>query len=288
VINALQNLRPVRLARQLALGIDARRRLPELARETFRQWFARRTGTCDRGERTVLLLADTYTNFLQPQIGRAAVRVLEAAGFKLRLAPIECCGRPLISKGFAIEARAVMRRNLDALAPLMAEGTPLVGLEPSCLLSFRDESLSLCPGPEAERVAAGSFLLGEFLLRDTAGRELLQRCCLDARALFHGHCQHKALARDGSPAAALQALDGLTLEELDAGCCGMAGAFGYEQEHYELSLAMGERVLLPAVRAAAPSTLVVADGFSCRCQIEHATERRARHSGELLAEALDA
>ena len=114
-----------------------------------------------------------------------------------------------------------------------------------------------------------------------------QRLRLDARALFHGHCQHKALALDGSPADPLRSLVGIQLEELDAGCCGMAGAFGYEREHYDLSLAMGERVLLPAVRATEPTTRVIADGFSCRCQIENGTGRRALHSAEILAEALD-
>jgi len=285
---------PVRWALDRALGIDARRRLPAFARERFTRWFHTRPvpprpGSAPAalpGGGRVLLLVDTFTEYYYPEIGRAAVRVLEAAGCEVALADTVCCGRPMISNGMLREAKALAEENVGRLRASAEDGTPIVGLEPSCAATLKDEYPDLVPGPAAEAVAGRTFLFEELVGLLAAGGVRWPYAREERRVVLHGHCHQKALVGIGPSADALRAVPGWQVDALDSGCCGMAGSFGVEREHYEVSLAMGERVLFKAVRAAPANALIVAAGASCRQQIAHGTGRRAVHLAEALAGAL--
>ncbi|HYY32140.1 MAG TPA: FAD-linked oxidase C-terminal domain-containing protein [Gaiellaceae bacterium] len=268
-----------------AAGIAPERELPRLADESFKAWFRRRDTGVAAGER-VIVWPDTFTNHFHPHIGRAAVDVLEAAGLRVEVPQATlCCGRPLFDFGMLRLAKRWLRRILDELRPAIAEGVPIVGLEPSCLAVFRDELPNLLPHDEdAKRLSGQAFLLSEFLERRLEG---WQPPKLARKALVHGHCHHKALMKLDDEESVLTKL-GLDFEVVDSGCCGMAGSFGYDAgEHYAVSMTVGERVLLPAVRRAGSDTLIVADGFSCREQIAHATGRKALHLAEVIQTALN-
>jgi FAD/FMN-containing dehydrogenase/Fe-S oxidoreductase len=290
---------PVRWALERVAGIDARRRLPPFAGRRFSRWWRRHTavrrGAAPAGgERfasvpgrgRVALFVDTFTEYYYPSIGRAAVRILEAAGCRVEMVPLSCCGRPMISNGMLRQAQALAGRTLARLLPFAQAGVPIVGLEPSCLVTFKDEYPDLCPGPAAEAVARDSYALEEYLgALDGAGIRPPYAAAAP-RVVMHGHCHQKAVIRTESALAALRAVPGASVEEIDSGCCGMAGSFGVEREHYDVSMAMGERALFKAVRAAPADAVVVASGASCRQQIMHGTGRRAVHVAEALAMAL--
>jgi FAD/FMN-containing dehydrogenase/Fe-S oxidoreductase len=273
-------------------GVAPERRIPRLARETFQQWFRRRSGKPDQraqekpGGQKVVLWPDTFTNCFNPEIARAAVEVLERAGCEVAV-PREsvCCGRPFYDYGMLDQAKRRLARILRVLGGAIAEGVPVVILEPSCAAVFRDELVGLFHDDEdAHRLSQQSFLLSEFLERRLPG---YVPPALAGRAIVHGHC-HQASVMGLSDEEKMLAKLGLDYRVLDSGCCGMAGSFGFEKDHYEISLAIGERVLLPAVRNAAADTLVIADGFSCREQIAQATGRRALHFAEVLQRAFQA
>jgi Fe-S oxidoreductase len=235
----------------------------------------------------VALLDDTFMNTNEPRVGIAAVSVLEAMGLSVRRLGLPCCGRPLISKGLLTEAKRLARENVTRLATLSREGVPVVGCEPSCLLTLRDEYPALVPGPDAEAVAANAYLFEEFLARRAAAGEPLPAFRESPRRLFlHLHCHQRALCGSASALAALRLPPGHEVEELPATCCGMAGSFGYEAEHYAVSMAVGEDRLFPALRALGPQAAIVTAGTSCRQQILHALGRPASHPAEILAEAL--
>jgi FAD/FMN-containing dehydrogenase/Fe-S oxidoreductase len=260
-------------------GIAPQRSLPAFARQTFREWFRKRPmGVGDRTGDAVLLWPDTFTNFFEPGIGQAAVEVLEAAGFRVTIPRrVLCCGRPLYDFGLLDLARRQLRQTLDALGPEIEADIPVVGLEPSCVAVFRDELPSLFPNDEAaRRLSARTFTLAELLVQKGWEPPLG-----DGQALVHGHCHHCSVMGLGADRSLLDRT-GMEIRVLDSGCCGMAGAFGFERDHYDISLAIGERVLLPAVREASPDTKILADGFSCRQQISQATGRRPLHLAELL------
>ncbi|HEY3172779.1 MAG TPA: FAD-linked oxidase C-terminal domain-containing protein, partial [Thermoanaerobaculia bacterium] len=260
-------------------GIAPERGLPRFARETFRAWFARHR-PAGNGGRRVLLFPDTFTNHFHTGIARAAVDVLEQAGFAVALpgGPL-CCGRPLYDFGMLGRARRLGGSVLDALSPAVAAGLPIVVLEPSCAAVFRDELPELFPKDErAARLSKSTFLLAELLENEAAE---WRPPALQRRALVQFHCHQRAIFGIEADRRVFGRA-GLDVEIPDSGCCGMAGSFGFERSHFDVSLAIGERVLLPAVRAAAPETLVIADGFSCREQIAQATGRRALHSAEVL------
>ena len=256
------------------------------------------------------LFVDTFTEYHYPEVGRAATLVLEAFGYTVVPLKTVCCGRPLISKGLLDRAIENARTNLAILSKATDAGLPIVGLEPSCLLTFRDEYPDLFPGFDAQRVAENSFLLEEFLdpskphpnpvrlrplplpgpalpaLSAAEGSPVKGNGDEPRRALFHGHCHLKALVGSGPSLRLLRAIPELQVEEVDSGCCGMAGSFGFEKEHYDLSLAIAERRLAPAVRALPPDALVIASGVSCRQQIAHTTGKKPLHPAEVLQEAL--
>ena len=261
-----------------ALGVADQRELPRLAPETFRSW-ARRNGVSTGAGGDALLWVDTFTNYFEPRIGQAAVDVLGAAGVRVTIPRRDlCCGRPLYDFGMLARARRYLARVLRELGPEIDAGRPLVVLEPGCASVFRDELRNLFPDdPRAERLRRQTFVLSEFLARHAPHFAP----SLSRTILLHRHCHQKALMTTDHEADLLAA-GGAAVQSPDAGCCGMAGAFGLSADTFEVSQAIGERRLLPAVRAAAADTLIVADGFSCREQIRGATGRRALHLAEAL------
>jgi len=266
------------------VGIDSRRALPEFAAETFEAWFRKRTPPIlDEPAGRVILFHDTFLNYNHPEIGRAATELLEAAGYEVRLTDRVCCGRPMISKGLAETARAHAAHNVGELHRWVSAGYSIVGCEPSCLLTFRDEYRDLVDGPQVDEVADASFLLEEFIDRETqAGRWTLAYPKVRPPALLHTHCHEKALVGSAFLQRTLEAA--YQVHEVDSGCCGMAGSFGYETEHYDISMDVGRRRLIPAVNAA-DGAVVIAPGVSCRQQISDATGHRAIHPAEALLAA---
>lgn len=262
-------------------GISTRRRMPRFAHRTFKHWFFGRN-VAPRDGNPVILWADTFNDHFHPEVAKAAVRVLEASGHRVLVPRASlCCGRPLYDYGLLDRAKGTLRRILDELRPAIREGIPIVGLEPSCISVFRDELVGFFPHDEdAKRLSSSSFLLSEFL-----HDEDWQPPPLERKAVVHGHCHQKAVLRFDAATSLLNKA-GLDCQVLDSGCCGLAGAFGYEAEHYDISRAIGERVLLPAVRKTDEETLVITEGFSCRQQIEDFTGRRAMHVAEVLDMAI--
>lgn len=240
----------------------------------------------------MVLLVDTFSRYFEPENARAAERVLTRAGYRV-VSPDPangrplCCGRTFLSAGLVEEARCEMRRMVDALAPHVEAGTPIVGLEPSCLLTLRDEFQVVLPGTPTKMLAERAQLLEEFIESErAAGRFQLGLSPMEGRtALLHGHCHQKAFGTVGAAVKALQLIPGLTVETFDSTCCGMAGSFGYEAEHYEVSMRIGELGVLPRIRAVSADTLLAANGTSCRHQIADATGRNARHLVRILDEA---
>jgi Fe-S oxidoreductase len=270
------------LAKRLG-GIAPARTLPAFAPQTFRSFMARRPKPNPDAE-PVILWADTFNNYFHPATAVAAVEVLEAAGYRVVVPRRRlCCGRPLYDFGFLGLAKRFLRQTVEHLRELIRWGVPVIGLEPSCTAVFRDELPELFPHDEdALRLSQQTFTLGEFIGKRL---ERLGGHRLERRAVVHGHCHHKAIMGLEGEQAILDAL-GLEYQLLDSGCCGMAGSFGFEHDKYEVSVACGERVLLPAARRAAHEDLVITDGFSCREQVEQLAGRTPLHTAQVLQMAL--
>ncbi len=272
-------------------GFGAGRRLPRWRRDAFREP-VEPLGPEQGSE--VVLFADTFNRAFERETIDAAARVLVAGGYRVHFArpakgprPL-CCGRTFLSIGRVDQARLEAERTIAALAPFVERGVPIVGLEPSCLFSFRDEIPAMIASESTRRIAGHALLLEEFLAREAAaGRLTLPLAPIGGRALLHGHCHQKAFGVLGASETVLRLVPELTVETVESSCCGMAGAFGYDAETIEISRAMGELSLLPAVRAAVPDTWIVADGTSCRHQIKDGTGREAQHVARLLAASLD-
>ncbi len=288
-VNRLVAAQPVRGLLERFGGISARRTLPPFSGSPFPAW-ARRRGL-DRppagAGRPVALFPDTFNSFNTPEVARAATEVLEQAGWAVTVPAYGCCGRPMLSKGLVRRARAAARATVARLAPLARAGVRIVGLEPSCVSAIRDEYRSLLPDDEdAALVAEHVETFEELMARAHADGELdLDLNGSHDRLLLHGHCHQKALIGTG-PSKKTLGLTGAEVTEVDSGCCGMAGSFGYEAEHYDVSMTMAERRLLPAVRSLDGGGTVVAAGTSCRHQIMHGTGRRALHPAQVLHAAL--
>lgn len=278
------------LIRQLLrlLGITSKRTLPTLAKDRFSSWFARHRQE-KHSQKQVVLLNDTFTEFNAPEIGQAAVKVLEALGYEVIVPAWQCCGRPALSKGLLEYAKKQSQSLVEALLPYAQKGLPILGLEPSCLLTLKDDTHGLL-GYDHHAAAAVSnacVTFAEFLYTHIKEGTLpLPFKKQTGSVNVHGHCHQKALVGMKPTMEVLRAIPGLQVTEIDSGCCGMAGSFGYEKEHYSLSMKIAELRLLPAIRKAAKETLVVADGFSCRSQIEHGSGRRALHLAEAIAQFL--
>ena len=264
-------------------GIAQQREMPTFANQTFKDWFFKR-GVRNEGMPQVILWPDTFNNYLLPETSIAAVEVLEAAGYQVVVPPQSlCCGRPLYDYGFLEKAEQLLLQVLDTLRPYIEAGVSVVGLEPSCVSVFRDELRNILPdNVDGQRLAQQTFLLSEFLEKKAKN---YQPPKLHGKAIVHGHCHHKAIMRMTDEQKLLSQM-GLDYKMLDSGCCGMAGAFGFEKEHYNVSIKAGERVLLPAVRNADDETLIIADGFSCREQIAQDTNRTGLHMAQVLQMAL--
>jgi FAD/FMN-containing dehydrogenase/Fe-S oxidoreductase len=264
------------------VGIARERPLPRFTRKTLIRTHRQKPGT-----REVVFLADSFTTFTEPAVGRAAIELLEAAGYSVRLESAGCCGRASISKGLLDQAKTMAADMTARLAPYAARGVPIAGCEPSCLLTLREEHLALQPDdPRAQTVARHARLVEELLLEAIAEGALRLRGGPPRRILFHGHCHQKALTGTQATVALLERIPGAEVVELDAGCCGMAGSFGFESEHYDLSMQIGEQRLFPAVRAEDAATVIAATGVSCRQQIAHGAGREARHPVQIVRDAL--
>jgi FAD/FMN-containing dehydrogenase/Fe-S oxidoreductase len=301
-VNLTTQLPVLRDVSKFIVGIPNQRSIPAFAPETFKTWFRRTrwngkaaplvgphsgqdNGALAPEGKTVLLWPDTFNNYFHPATARAAVEVLEAAGFHVVLPRANlCCGRPLYDHGMLDRAQSLLLQILDELAPEIEAGIPIVGLEPSCVAVFRDELVNLFPHDErAQALSRQTFLLSEFLeahAKDFSPRRL------DRKAILHGHCHHKSIMKMTAEEAVLRRI-GIDFQSPAPGCCGMAGSFGFERDKYDISIAIGEMELLPAVRRAPADWLIIADGFSCREQIAQCSPRHALHLAEVLQMALE-
>jgi FAD/FMN-containing dehydrogenase/Fe-S oxidoreductase len=315
LVNLTTQLPFLRELSKLVAGIPAQRAIPAFAPESFKTWFyrTRRPGAQGGQEKgfgwrsassaamgsslsvralapeeapPVLLWPDTFNNYFVPATARAAVEVLEAAGFRVVVPRANlCCGRPLYDHGMLDRAQSLLLQILDELSPEIEAGIPIVGLEPSCVAVFRDELVNLFPHDErAQALSRQTFLLSEFL--ETRAPHL-QLPRLERKAILHGHCHHKSIMKMTAEEAVLRRL-GIDFQSPAPGCCGMAGSFGFEPDKYDLSMAIGEHELLPAIRQAPADWLIIADGFSCREQIAQGSPRHALHLAEVLQMALNA
>ncbi|UCG17355.1 MAG: 4Fe-4S dicluster domain-containing protein, partial [Phycisphaerales bacterium] len=281
---------PARILMEKRYGFDRRIPPPRFARRTFRRWYRKHRKTAVRREAPrgrVVYFCDTWTNHHTPDVGVAVVRLLEAAGFDVLVPPTECCGRPLISKGLLAEARGMAQRNVARLVGYTDVGISMVGSEPSCVSTLTDEYPQLVRTTDARRVAEHTRTVESFLaalLRDEP--QALRFSPTKLRVLFHGHCHEKALFSTADAVSLLNAVPGIEASEIPSGCCGMAGSFGHEVEHYDIATAIGEDVLFPAVRERGDARIAVS-GFSCRHQIEHHTGAPVRHLLEYVADAIE-
>jgi Fe-S oxidoreductase len=285
----LVNAPALRTLREKIAGFSARRELPLWRRD----WFRDREARGAAGSREVVLFVDSFNRWFEPENARAALRVLTASGYRVNIASAggserpPCCGRTFLAAGMPEEAKREAARLLRALEPWAARGIPIIGLEPSCLFSLRDEYVVMFPGAETERLAANAYLFEEFIAREAdAGRLALKLKPLPRTALLHGHCHQKAFGAMGAVERALGLVPELKVATIESSCCGMAGSFGLEAEHYDVSMKMAEAALLPAVRAAEAGAIVVADGTSCRAQIGAGAHRAAWHVARVLEQAL--
>ena len=298
ISNAVAASAPARWLGEKAFQIDRRRTLPNWSRRTFAAQFRSSTLQPPAASRKppapslqLILFDDTFTNYSHPEIGLAAAEVLRAAGAEVGLVPHVCCGRPLISQGLLEDARGLAARNVDALYGAASSGRPIVFLEPSCLSAVREDAPALLRGEsqrKARVVAEACVLFEDFVERESqADRITLRLKPGPSTVLLHGHCHQKAMGLTASARALLSRIPSCTVVDLDAGCCGMAGSFGYASEHYDVSKTIGERKLLPAARAMTPGTVLAASGTSCREQVAHFAGVEALHPAVLLRSLLD-
>lgn len=273
------------------LGITTERPLPQLAKETFSRWWEKQPP--QPGSNTakkVVLFNDTYNEFTNPEIGQAAIKLLHASGYDVIIPQWHCCGRTLLSKGLLREAKKKAEAIMDLLLPFAMQGIPIVGLEPSCILTIKDDYTGLlgAKNRQAAFVAAACWTIDEFLHRSMReGNWLKLHSPTRKKVLVHGHCHQKALVGTRPTIELLKSVQGFEVEEIASGCCGLAGSFGYEAEHYELSMKIGELHLFPSIRNCADKEkMVVSNGVSCRAQIGQGTKQPAKHVVEVLAEVL--
>lgn len=276
------------------LGVSAKRSLPRVVKQSFLASVPDAV-LGDSNDREVALLVDTFSNHFAPETAQAALELLLAGGYRVHIVRVAqkdrplCCGRTYLSNGLVEEARAEARRTVGALLPYVRKGMPIIGLEPSCLLMLRDEYYALGLGNEVNEIGKAALLLEEFLARehDTKQLKLAFKVPPETHAIVHGHCHQKAFGAMKPVRKLLNLVSGLTTEFIESSCCGMAGAFGYEAEHYQSSLQMAELSLLPSVRQAKPDTWVVANGISCQHQIRDGAQRESVHLAQVLRAALD-
>ena len=270
------------------LGIDRRRQLPSFARESFSHWFSMRNSVKHASKGKVALFNDTFTEYNEPAIGMAATIILERAGYEVVLIKNKvCCGRPMISKGFLARARELAQHNVATLAPLAEQGVPIIGLEPSCVSALNDDYLDLVDDPQVRLVADQVVMLEDFLAQAAAAGDLaLEFTGAKRNILVHGHCHQKALTGTAGTLKMLNLPPNFHAEEIASGCCGMAGSFGYEKEHFAVSKQVGQERLFAVLETAPEDIEIAAVGTSCRHQIADFTGRKARHWAEIFVAAL--
>ena len=271
-----------------ALGVASEREFPIFTNQRFSRWFRNRNATIpDNSDTRVLLFVDTYTEFYYPHIGRAAVAVLEKLGCYVAADYFGCCGRPLLSKGFLDKARKRIERLVARLTPFVDDGYHVVGLEPSCVSVFIDDATSVLNNQTVRKLSESCCSIDEFLY-DLLTKKKKSHIFTNQKSnvAIHGHCHQKALETESATASVLNLIPSFEVHTLNTGCCGMAGAFGYEQEHYDFSLKIAETQLFPKIRELDKDDVILANGVSCRQQIQHGTNRRARHIVEILADKL--
>ncbi|MBC8507126.1 MAG: FAD-binding protein [Chloroflexi bacterium] len=269
------------------LGVHPNRSMPQLSSQTFSSWY-RKNGMNGSSGKQVVFFHDTFMEYNDPQVGQAAIKVLKAAGYDpIVLFDKKDSGRPAVSKGLLIDAVKLAHHNLKLLAPYAKQGIPIVGCEPSVMAMLVDEYPDLVPGENAEAVAGQTMMLETLILRGVdAGDLSLEYDQTPRQILYHGHCQQKATFGTEDTIKLLELIPNCQVKEIDSGCCGMAGSFGYEKEHYDMSVQLAEMTLAPAVRAADKDTIICASGTSCRDQIAHSTDRKALHAIEIFADSL--
>lgn len=273
------------------LGITKNRSLPPFSNQTFTQWFKFNEQFINdpKNQKSVIIFPDTFTNFNYPHLGKATVRIMQKLNYNVIVPPVKCCGRPMLSSGFINSAKQNAKYNIDILYPLVQQGIKIVGIEPSCLLSFRDDYISLLgKRPEVEAIAKSTFLIEEFLEYSSKyDKTKLNFKTTDLDILFHGHCHQKAIVGTETAMNTLESIPGCNSSNLETGCCGMAGSFGYHKEHYELSMQIGQKSLFSTLKDQRKDSIIVTEGVSCRQQIQHAMNVNAKHLVEIIADSLD-
>ena len=261
--------------------------MPAFAKETFTRWYKKQSRESNHNKQ-VLFFYDTYLEFNYPHIGQAAIKIFKKAGIDpIVLNEKVDSGRPAFSKGVLQKAKDLAEQNITILADYAAQGIPILGCEPSVMVMLKKEYRDLVPGKVTDQISKATFLVEEYIIREVEnGRINLQFDGQPRKILYHGHCQQKANFGTASTLELLNLIDNCQVEEIESGCCGMAGAFGYEKEHYSLSMEIAELGLAPRIREADPETIICASGTSCREQIIHTTSKEAVHPLEIFAEAL--
>ena len=273
------------------LGFSTKRELPLLSKTTLNRWYKKHAGIKQKQGRTLYLFADEFTNFNDSHIGIKTILLLEKLGYVVVVPDLKESGRTYLSKGILGKAKRLANENVRLLSGVVSEESPLIGVEPSAILTFRDEYPALVTSElneAAQKIASCSFTIEEFLnFENEKGKIDMSLFVKDEKKIrFHGHCYQKSLSETKYTKSILEIPENYTAEEIPSGCCGMAGAFGYEKEHYELSMSIGELVLFPEVRKTGDSTLLAASGTSCRHHIKHGTDRESQHPVEVLFDAL--
>ena len=273
------------------LGITKNRSLPPFSNQTFTQWFNFNEQFINNPEnqKSVIIFPDTFTNFNYPHLGKATVRIMQKLKYNIIVPSLKCCGRPMLSSGLIDAAKQNAKYNIDILYPLVQRGIKIVGIEPSCLLSFRDDYISILgERPEVEAVAKSTFLIEEFLeYSSTHDKTKLNFRTTSTDVLFHGHCHQKAIVGTTSAMNVLKSIPGINPSNLETGCCGMAGSFGYHKEHYELSMQIGQKSLFSILKDQKKDSTIITEGVSCRQQIQHGLNVKAKHLVEIIADSLD-
>jgi Fe-S oxidoreductase len=271
-----------------AVGIHPDRPIPLFANQTFSKWYQGQNSKSSTTDRQAVFFYDTYLEYNYPQIGHAVTKIFKKAGVEL-IVPMNRVdsGRPSFSKGLLTKSQTLAKKNLKILIPYANQSIPILGCEPSDVVMLTKEYLDLVPGNDSQLVAKSAAMVEKYLLQEfEAGRITFQFDGHPRQVLFHGHCQHKANYGTDDILKLLRIIPNCSVTEINAGCCGMAGAFGYEKEHYQLSLEIAEMDLAPQIRSASPQTIISTSGTSCREQIQHSTGRNAVHPLEILASAL--
>ena len=289
VYNFVTGTAAFRFINEKLFGFDRRRKLPPLVTQTFESWFKKRATNTTGTRGNIVLFHDTFMNFNHPESGIGATRILEALGFNVQLADRKCCGRPMISKGLLDKAASNARHNVDVLYKHVQAGAKIVGCESSCIMTLKDEYPDLIPGNERAKSVADATVMLEELIGETLndGNQQIDWNDKVVESTLQVHCHEQALTGTQAALKVMNMPPNYSTKLLEAGCCGMAGSFGFEKKHYDVSMKMGEDRLFPALRASSPEVSITVTGVSCRQQVEDGVGRPARFLSDILAEAID-